>query len=114
LEETNYKGNCFDIAQKSHKKYNLDYCEGFLTLGDEPIYHGFNVKKNKIIDYTVKKHLSDYKSMNLGKLPSDYCGIKIPNKFIESENSKYINDDSINIPPLLYRYFKSNQTLAAS
>lgn len=107
LEETQFRGICFDIGQKIQKSKSIDYCEGFLLLGDEPVYHGYNLKDNKVLDYTAKKHLMDYKKMNLNKLPSEYYGVIIPKDFIEAENSEFLEGDQINLPPLLYKFFKS-------
>jgi hypothetical protein len=105
LVDTEFEGNCFDIAQKISQEKNMDYLEGFVLTTLDPTYHGFNLSDNKVKDYTARKHQEDYKFMNSGQLPTEYCGIKIPDELIKAENSNHIEKNSINLRPLLYKLF---------
>ena len=69
IENLNYTGRCFDVAQKVYKKKHKDYYEGFYELNNEIIFHGFNVANGNVEDYTLKRDLDKFKKNDQNKTP---------------------------------------------
>lgn len=79
-----HSGRCFGNAQTvtlRHEK--VLYCEGFMLLGEKGYYlHGFNLIDAEVLDCTVIGNPEVFNEF--GGYPTEYCGMIIPNDFIQT------------------------------
>jgi len=106
INSSNRPGRCFGNAQVIAINNNKSYCEGFANMQGSFNLHGFNLYNEMVEDYTVLSNQGDYRDSE-GRLPSEYYGILIPNEFILQHNRFDIENNHMNIPPLLADYFRA-------
>ncbi|KAA5538611.1 hypothetical protein [Adhaeribacter rhizoryzae] len=104
LKEGIIPSRCFGNSQVMAYKKDKDYCEGFVEVKEDFIFHGFNVHGIFAEDYTIAKNPKHFKYSG-GKLPSEYYGIIIPRDFMIKENKQLIDENDATIPFLIYKYF---------
>ncbi|TDQ11713.1 hypothetical protein [Pedobacter metabolipauper] len=103
------RNRCIGNSQIGSVRFGLHYVEGFASSdGQSYLFHGFNLLNGHVVDVTLN---SNPEAFEKSGVLSHYLGIEIPLDFVMSENSELINDNSLNIPPLLYRYFLSKNVL---
>ena len=103
------RNRCIGNSQVGGVRFGLHYVEGFASSdGQSYLFHGFNLLNGQVVDVTLNSNPEAFEKS--GAL-SHYLGIEIPLDFVTEENSELINNNSLNIPPLLYRYFLSKNVL---
>lgn len=109
LEEVIPAG-CYGNGQYISINNKIKYAEGIVSpngtsVFDEYIPHGFNIENNEVIDYTYKKIIQD-SSRYLSEMPSEYWGIEIPHKYINSKNESDKNTPYSFHRPLILQYWR--------
>lgn len=99
------RNRCIGNSQVGGVRFGLNYVEGFASSdGQSYLFHGFNLLNGHVVDVTLNSNLEAFEKCGV---LSHYLGIEIPLDFVMVENSELINNNNLNIPPLLYRYFLS-------
>lgn len=98
----NVAGRCFGNSQTICLNHNLDYSEGFLKTNNDFYFHGFNLNvEGHVEDYTALSHPDVF-----GTGSKEYYGVLIDNDFICENNLEVLVEGAMNIPHLLYLYFR--------
>lgn len=97
-------GRCFGNAQAVAISEKFCYLEGFASRDGSFIFHGFNVYDGSVVDVSVLNHPDDFE-IHFGSLPNLYIGVEIPLEFVNQINGIALDQNNININPLLYSYY---------
>ncbi len=103
---------CYGNGQYiSLKDKEMKYVEGIVspegTYVGGYIPHGFNVKENRVTDYTYKKIVRETPHF-LEKMPTEYWGIEIPLSYIERQRGSEPIKPNLLHKPLLLQYWRDN------
>ena len=104
--KSNLPGNCFGNSQRFSLQNDIDYCEGFVKAKNIFIFHGFNVQNNCIIDSTIQSNQDSFADEK-GEIPTEYCGVIVPNHFLGEESD--IIENYINQSSKLYEYYLNSK-----
>ena len=98
----NIGSRCFGNSQTICYNEDLGYCEGFVLVNDEFVFHGYNLNTDGLVeDYTVLSNPEAF-----GTVTCDYYGVKIDKDFICDNNLEVLVDGAMNIPHLLLKYYR--------
>lgn len=97
-------GKCCGNSQTMSYLEDYSYHEGFLEHNNTFNHHAVNEKGNDLIDFTVLNNKRAFQQEKLG-LANHFIGVKIPTTFIIDLNAQQIEEQYMNIDPLLLEYF---------
>ncbi len=96
------KGYCIKNSFNSFSLYKIQYFEGFAydKLSGKGLFHAFNINEidENVLDFTFYFNKKDFE--NKEKNLTNWCGVRIPDFFIEKKRDKLINSK-----PLIYIYY---------
>lgn len=101
---------CYGNSQYISVNTQARYAEGLVvphgkyTFNDY-IPHGFNILKNKVVDYTYKKIVQETPQY-LPEMPTKYWGIEIPKEYILTIHGNNENKPLDFHRPLLLQYWR--------